>query len=319
MREILTAGRYFRQKFGCNVYKTPISILGFTCPNIDGTVARGGCVFCENESFSPNLGVQKIDKKFLLNPSSASNPFLSSQLLQLEGQYNLTRKKLEKKFNAKKFLVYFQSFTNTYAPFDTLKALYEKALSFEDVIGLSIGTRTDSISEEVLDYLAEKSKTKEIWIEYGIQSVYDETLQRINRGHSVQNVIDYITLTKQKGIKVCAHLIFGLPGETQEMMLESVKKAIELGVESIKIHPLYVVKRTALANDFKAKRFTPISEQEYIDTLLKTFEMIPENMMVQRISAGVSDETLLAPKWCENKHKQMFNIKQAIKQKGFVY
>jgi radical SAM protein (TIGR01212 family) len=319
MREILTAGRYFRQKFGCNVYKTPISILGFTCPNIDGTVARGGCVFCENESFSPNLGVQKIDKKFLLNPSSASNPFLSSQLVQLEGQYNLTRKKLEKKFNAKKFLVYFQSFTNTYAPFDTLKALYEKALSFEDVIGLSIGTRTDSISEEVLDYLAEKSKTKEIWIEYGIQSVYDETLQRINRGHSVQNVIDYITLTKQKGIKVCAHLIFGLPGETQEMMLESVKKAIELGVESIKIHPLYVVKRTALANDFKAKRFTPISEQEYIDTLLKTFEMIPENMMVQRISAGVSDETLLAPKWCENKHKQMFNIKQAIKQKGFVY
>ena len=319
MREILTAGRYFRQKFGCNVYKTPISILGFTCPNIDGTVARGGCVFCENESFSPNLGVQKIDKKFLLNPSSASNPFLSSQLLQLEGQYNLTRKKLEKKFNAKKFLVYFQSFTNTYAPFDTLKALYEKALSFEDVIGLSIGTRTDSISEEVLDYLAEKSKTKEIWIEYGIQSVYDETLQRINRGHSVQNVIDYITLTKQKGIKVCAHLIFGLPGENQEMMLESVKKAIELGVESIKIHPLYVVKRTALANDFKAKRFTPISEQEYIDTLLKTFEMIPENMMVQRISAGVSDETLLAPKWCENKHKQMFNIKQAIKQKGFVY
>ncbi|DAB34220.1 MAG TPA: TIGR01212 family radical SAM protein [Sulfurospirillum sp. UBA12182] len=319
MREILTAGRYFRQKFGCNVYKTPISILGFTCPNIDGTVARGGCVFCENESFSPNLGVQKIDKKFLLNPSSASNPFLSSQLVQLEGQYNLTRKKLEKKFNAKKFLVYFQSFTNTYAPFDTLKALYEKALSFEDVIGLSIGTRTDSISEEVLDYLAEKSKTKEIWVEYGIQSVYDETLQRINRGHSVQNVIDYITLTKQKGIKVCAHLIFGLPGETQEMMLESVKKAIELGVESIKIHPLYVVKRTALANDFKAKRFTPISEQEYIDTLLKTFEMIPEKMMVQRISAGVSDETLLAPKWCENKHKQMFNIKQAIKQKGFVY
>jgi radical SAM protein (TIGR01212 family) len=319
MREILTAGRYFRQKFGCNVYKTPISILGFTCPNIDGTVARGGCVFCENESFSPNLGVQKIDKKFLLNPSSASNPFLSSQLLQLEGQYNLTRKKLEKKFNAKKFLVYFQSFTNTYAPFDTLKALYEKALSFEDVIGLSVGTRTDSISDEVLDYLAEKSKTKEIWIEYGIQSVYDETLQRINRGHSVQNVIDYITLTKQKGIKVCAHLIFGLPGETQEMMLESVKKAIELGVESIKIHPLYVVKRTALANDFKAKRFTPISEQEYIDTLLKTFEMIPEKMMVQRISAGVSDETLLAPKWCENKHKQMFNIKQAIKQKGFVY
>lgn len=319
MHEILTAGRYFRQNFGCNVYKTPISILGFTCPNIDGTVAYGGCVFCENESFSPNLGVQKISKKFSLSPTSKENPYLESQLLQLEGQFKKTKIALAKKFDAKKFLVYFQSFTNTYAPFETLKALYEKALSFEDVVGLSIGTRTDSIEEQTLAYLAEKSKTKEIWIEYGIQSVYDETLERINRGHDVQNVIDYIKLTKKYGLKVCAHLIFGLPGESQEMMLESVRLAKELQVDSIKIHPLYVVKRTALANDFQAGKFTPISEEEYIDTLIKAFKILPKEIMIQRVTAGISDNTLLSPSWCADKHKQMFAIRQALEKEGFVY
>ena len=118
MQEVFTAGRYFRKNFGENVYKVPVSILGFTCPNIDGTVAYGGCVFCENESFSPNLGVQKVPKKFTLNPHSAHNPFLESQLAQLSGQFKKTKTKLQKKFDAKQFLVYFQSFTNTYAPFD---------------------------------------------------------------------------------------------------------------------------------------------------------------------------------------------------------
>lgn len=319
MREILTAGRYFRKIFGCNIYKTPISILGFTCPNIDGTAAYGGCVFCENESFSPNLGVQKISKKFLLSPKSTQNPYLESQLLQLESQFKQTRKILEKKFDAQKFLVYFQSFTNTYAPFDTLKTLYDKALSFDDVVGLSIGTRTDSIEDKVLEYLSEKSQTKEIWIEYGIQSTDNNTLKRINRAEKIEEVLACIQKTRQYGIKVCAHLIFGLPGETQEMMLRSVQAAIDLGVESIKIHPLYVVKRTALANDYRAGRFTPISEVEYIDTLIKALKMIPKEMMVQRVSAGISDESLLAPKWCDHKHRQMFNIKEALLKEGMLY
>ncbi|WP_024954937.1 TIGR01212 family radical SAM protein [Sulfurospirillum arcachonense] len=318
MQEVLTAGRYFRKHFNCNVYKTPISILGFTCPNIDGSKARGGCVFCENESFSPNLGIQK-PKGFLLNHTSVENPFIASQLVQLESQFNQTKKILAKKFKAKKFLVYFQSFTNTYAPFKTLKALYDKALSFEDTIGISIGTRADSIEKEILEYLSEKAKTKEIWIEYGIQSVYNETLEKINRAETIEDIEKQIKLTRKYGIKVCAHLIFGLPGETQEMMLESVKKAIELGVESIKIHPLYVVKKTALANDFKKKQFTPISEEEYIDTLVKTIKLIPKEMMVQRITAGISDDSLLSPFWCNNKHRQMYNIKEALKKEGYEY
>lgn len=318
MQEILTAGRYFKKKFGYKVYKTPISVLGFTCPNIDGTKAYGGCIFCENESFSPNLGPQKL-KGTYLNPSSKENPFLKEQLIQLESQFKETRHNLKNKFAAKKFLVYFQSFTNTYAPFETLKILYEKALSFDDVVGLSIGTRADSINDEVLEYLAQKSKEKEIWLEYGIQSVYDETLQRINRAEDIQTVTSCIEKTHKHGINVCAHLIFGLPGEDQTMMLESVQKAIDLGVKSIKIHPLYIVKKTALANEYFKGKFTPMSEEAYIDTLIKALIMTPEDVVIQRVSAGISDDSLIAPLWCKNKHTQMQNIREALEKEGLKY
>lgn len=238
---------------------------------------------------------------------------------ELGKQFEYSKKQLSKKFNAQKFLVYFQSFTNTYAPFDTLKILYEKALSFTDVIGLSIGTRSDSIGDEVLEYLSEKSQTKEIWVEYGIQSVCDATLDIINRGHDFENVATCIQHTHDYGLKVCAHLIFCLPGESQEMMLQSVQAAIDLGVESIKIHPLYVVKKTALANDFRDGTFTPISEELYIDTLIKAMLMFPSEIMIQRVTAGISDDSLLAPLWCSSKHKQMYNIKKALKEEGLMY
>ncbi|ARU47392.1 TIGR01212 family radical SAM protein [Sulfurospirillum diekertiae] len=317
MRDILTAGRYFRAKFGETIYKIPVSISGFTCPNIDGTVARGGCIFCENESFSPNLE-HKQPKRFYLHPTS-ENPYLEFQLIQLEAQYKKTKTVLSKKFGAQKFIIYFQSFTNTYAPLETLKALYTKALSFEGVVGLSIGTRTDSVTEEVIAYLAELSKEHEIWVEYGVQSSSDITLKRINRGHDSANIEKYITLTRQYGLKICAHVIFGLPGETPEMALESVNFALRLGVKSFKFHPLYVVKRTALANDLTRGDFIPISEESYIQTIIKAIKLLPEDVMLQRVSAGIEDATLLSPSWCYTKHQQMFNIREALKKEGFLY
>ncbi|MBL0687458.1 MAG: TIGR01212 family radical SAM protein [Sulfurospirillum sp.] len=318
MQDILTAGRYFRKKYSVNVYKTPISISGFTCPNIDGSKAHGGCIFCENDSFSPHVGVQKL-KGLFLNINSTKNPFLSSQITQLEFQFNQSKLKLSKKFNAKKFLVYFQSFTNTYAPYDTLTTLYDKAFKLDNVIGISIGTRADCVENRLLEYLSEKSKKKEVWIEYGIQSTNNKTLENINRAEKVEDVIEQIKKTKTYGIKVCIHLIFGLPEETQEMMLNSVQAAIDLNVESLKIHPLYVVKKTALANEFKKGKFTPISEELYIDTLVKTVKMIPSSMIIQRISAGVSDDSLISPQWCNNKHKQMYNIKKVLEKEGYRY
>ena len=317
LKEVLTIGRYFKNKFGEKVYKIPISISGFTCPNIDGTKAKGGCSFCENDSFSPNLQEKKT--KFKLNPNIEHNPFLENQLKQLEMQFIATKKRLENKFKAKKFIVYFQSFTNTYAPLSTLKALYEKALSFDDVIGLSIGTRTDCVTDEILDFLYEKSKEKEIWIEYGIQSFFQTTLDKINRADNIENMRYWIKRTKDKGLNVCGHLIYGLPDENQEMMLETFKQTIDLKVDSIKFHPLYVVKNTLLTNEFKKGRFTPISEELYIDTVVKSIINLPQNVSVQRVTAGIDDDTLLSPLWCKNKHQQMKKIRVALEEKGFIY
>jgi len=310
MNKLYTFGKYLKNKFNIKVKKVPISVPGFTCPNIDGTVSRGGCIFCENESFSPNF--QK--EKFTLNLNSTHNPLLEKQLRALKNQFFNTVPILKKHYKAEKFIVYFQSFTNTYAPFETLKALYEKALSFPDVIGISIGTRTDSITDETLKYLATLSKDYEVWVEYGVQSSNDETLKRINRGHNFKNVIETVKKTKELGLNVCAHLIFGLPGESQKEMLKSVEDTINLNIDSIKFHPLYVTENTLLALEYKKGNFTPISEDEYIDTLIKSIKMLPQNVSIQRMTAGT--ENLLAPEWCKSKSKQISHIYKALKKAG---
>lgn len=317
MKKLHTFGSYLRKKFKYKVSKIPLGISGFTCPNIDGTVAKGGCTFCLNDSFSPNLA--KNAGKTFLNLQSQNNPILAQQLLELEEQILSTRAKMKREWGSQKFLVYFQAFTNTYAPFETLKALYEKALSYDDVIGLSIGTRSDSVTEELLDYLVELSKEKEIWIEYGIQSIYDETLEKINRGHDALNVEKAIKHAKAKGLNVCGHLIFGLPNENQEMMLNSAKEAYSWGIDSIKYHPLYVVKNTLLANDYKLGEFTPISKEDYIDTLIKAIELKPDHISIQRVTAGIDDQTLLAPTWCGLPKNNMLNsINKELQKNGFL-
>ena len=319
MQQIYTFGSYLREKFGKRVYKVGINISGFTCPNIDGTVARGGCTFCENDSFSASTGEVKELKGFHLNLQTKENPYLDKQLEQLRIQFDAISSRQRREYGAEAFLVYFQSFTNTYAPFDTLKALYEKALSFDDVVGLSIGTRSDSITEETLEYLAELAKTKEIWVEFGIQSIYDETLERINRGHDAKNVEEWIKKAKAAGLNVCGHLIFGLPGETKEMMLETAKKAYEWGIDSVKYHPLYVVKRTALANEYMRGEFTPITEEEYLEVLTQALLLKPEHVTVQRVTAGINDSSLLAPQWCRDKNAQIRHINEKLKKVGLKY
>ena len=316
-KKIYTFGRYLRDKFHTRVDKIPVGISGFTCPNIDGTVAKGGCTFCLNESFSPNLA--KNRDKFFLNLNSTQNPLLDRQLKELEEQVSNTMP-ISYREGHRKYLVYFQSFTNTYAPLDTLKVLYEKALSFKDVIGISIGTRSDSVTKETLEYLVELSKDYEVWIEFGIQSIYDETLKRINRGHDSLNVERAIKLSKDMGLNVCGHLIFGLPGEDKEMMLNSAKSAYEWGIDSVKYHPLYVVKNTLLANEYKRGEFTPIEFDEYISVLIDAIEMKPDSVSVQRVTAGIEDGTLLAPSWCGlPKNRIINNIRKELLDRGYIY
>jgi radical SAM protein (TIGR01212 family) len=250
---------------------------------------------------------------------SLENPHLEQQLRQLEWQFDATSKRLAHEHGAEKYLVYFQSFTNTYAPFATLKALYDKALHFENVVGLSIGTRSDSISDETFAYLAELSTQTEIWLEFGIQSIYDETLRRINRGHDSENVKEAIRKAKAYGLNVCGHLIFGLPGETKDMMLETAKAAYALGIDSVKYHPLYDVKRTALANEYARGEFEPITQELYLEVLKEALLAKPPHVSVQRISAGIDDETLIAPQWCREKNGQFRAINEALKEVGLKY
>ena len=318
LKQLYTYGRYLKSKFHTKVSKLPLGLSGFTCPNIDGTVAKGGCTFCLNDSFSPNLA--KNANKTFLNLESKSNPILEKQLKELDDQILTTQKSMKREWDTKKFLIYFQAFTNTYAPFKTIKTLYDKALTYDGVVGLSIGTRSDSVTDEVLDYLVELSKTKEIWIEYGIQSIYDETLKRINRGHDSLNVESAIKRAKAKGLNVCGHLIFGLPGEDQEMMLNSAKAAYQWGIDSVKYHPLYVVKNTLLANEYKSGKFEPIGREEYIDTLVKAIKLKPDHISIQRVTAGIDDDTLLAPSWCGlPKNEMLTHINKELTREGLIY
>lgn len=217
-------------------------------------------------------------------------------------------------------MVYFQSYTNTYAPFETLKTLYDKALTFPNVVGLSIGTRIDCVQDNVLDLLGEYvKKGKEIWLEYGIQSVYDQTLEITNRAHSIAQAKEMFEKTRQRGIKVCAHLIYGLPNETPEMMMHSLDSVLEWGIDGIKIHPLYVMSGTRLARLYKDGEYEPISMECFSDLIVKSLQKIPPNVVVQRISAGAHEDALLAPKWCFDKNIQMRYIRDKLKEVGIEY
>ena len=320
VRELLTIGRYFKARFGQRVRKIPISLQGFTCPNIDGSVARGGCIYCRNESFSPSL--IKLDPKIhtKMNFTLKQNPILDLQLRQLEEQFYWHADFHKRKFEVQKYMIYFQSYSNTYAPFDTLKAIYDKALKLPDVVGMSIGTRVDCMEERTLDLLSSYVKEgKEIWLEYGVQSVFDSTLELTNRGHDSSNMESLFKQTRQRGIKVCAHLIYGLPQETPEMMLHSLKTCVSWGIDGIKIHPLYVLERTALAKMYKQGSYEPISLESYGKLVLKSLEILPPEVVIQRISSGAHDESLIAPKWCFDKNIQMRYLRDELRAAGIKY
>lgn len=320
MKQMLTFGRYCKRRFGKRVRKIPIALAGFTCPNIDGSVARGGCIFCKNESFSPTLDKEpKIALK--LNPKMTENPLLEMQLKQLQNQYDWQSNFHRNKFGVEKYMIYFQSFTNTYAPFKTLKKLYTAALELPNVVGLSIGTRTDSVEPELLDFLGNlaRGREQEIWIEYGIQSVYDETLKFINRGHSTENMESLIQESKKHGLKVCSHIIYGLPKETKAMMMHTLDSVIKWGSDGIKIHPLYIIEKTILANLYQQGEYQPISLNQYIGLITESLKMIPQNIVIHRVSAGVRNDTLLAPQWCFDKNIQMRAIRDALRDAGIEY
>ena len=275
---------YLKEKYGGRIQKISID-AGFTCPNRDGTKASGGCTFCNNVAFSPYAMTKQTVEE------------------QIEKAMSFYKNRFK---NIKGFLAYFQAYTNTYAPVEKLRELYDKAMEYEEIVGMSIGTRPDVVPEEVLDLIASYTVEKpEIWVEYGLQTANPKTLRSINRAHGVAEFVDAVLRTKKRpGIKVCAHLIVGLPGDEYEDYIESAKLIAALPIDGIKIHPLHIVRHTVMEKQYERGEINLLSMEEYARIVVDMFEYLPDDIIVHRLTGEAPEEELIAPDWCLPKRKQ---------------
>jgi uncharacterized protein len=282
---------YWRNLFGCNVHKLAID-AGFTCPNRDGHVAVGGCIYCDGRG-------SKLRQKGELPP-------VAEQIASGKKYY---------KTQASKFIVYFQTFTNTYAPVGKLQALYDEALAQEDVIGLSIGTRPDCLGQDVIELLSEYAKKYHIWVELGLQSVHDKTLQSINRGHNFQQFLDVVNALDGRGLNICVHIIIGLPGESDDDVLTTARTLANLPVNGIKIHSLLALEGTALGEMYKKGDVNMITKEKYVSVVADVLEILPPEMVIQRLTADGYRDIFLAPDWAMNKLNVLNSITKELKRR----
>jgi hypothetical protein len=277
---------YFKELFGGRVQKVTID-AGFSCPNRDGTIATGGCNYCNNNAFNPSYCVPE-----------------KSVLQQIEEGIEFHANRYRR---ANNYLAYFQAFSNTHASLEDLKKIYEPAINHPKICGLVIGTRPDCMDEEKLAYFANIAKSKYVIIEYGVESVYEETLLRINRGHTYQKAEEIIKLTHQYGIHIGAHLIFGLPGETREMMMESAKILSKLPLSTIKFHQLQIVKETQMALDYQhnPSQFTLFTLEEYLDFIVNYISYLNPKFVIERFAGEVPPRFLISEPWGNLRYDQV--------------
>ncbi len=270
---------FLRQKFGYRVQKVSID-AGFTCPNVDGTVTTGGCTFCDNRSFSPSRRVPKI---------------------AILDQINNGIERLKRRYKCDHFTAYFQPATNTYAPVDRLKRLYDEALSHPSIVAMAIGTRPDCVPDDVLDLLEEVGQQTYLSVEYGMQTMHDRSLDWMNRGHHHACFLDAIARSRGRGFEMCAHAILGLPGESHEEMLATARELARLRIDSVKIHNLYAVENTPLADQVRSGEVTLIERDAYINVLVDFLELLPPTTIVERISGDAPPDYFVGPSWCLDK------------------
>lgn len=271
---------YLRRRFGGRVQKVSLDAR-FTCPNVDGTVATGGCVFCDNRSFSPSRRLPQ-----------------NSIRGQLEQGIRFVRRRYS---NVAHFLAYFQPATNTYAPVEQLRRLYLESLDHPEVVGLVIGTRPDCVPDDVLDLLTELAATTYLSVEYGMQTMHDRSLTWMNRGHGHQAFVDAVERSRGRGFEIGAHVILGLPGETHDDMLATARELARLHVDAVKIHNLYAVKNTPLAEWVTSGKVRLMERDEYVSTLVDFLELLPADCLVERISGDAPPDYLIGPAWCLDK------------------
>lgn len=289
-----TFGQWLKNKHGERVHKIALD-AGFTCPNRDGSKGMGGCTFCNNSSFSPN----------------------GRQPAPLNDQLASGRRGIARRTRARKYLAYFQAYTNTYAHVDSLKAMYDQAMAVEGMIGLSVGTRPDCVPPAVLDLLASyQDQGLEVWLELGLQSAFDESLKRVNRGHGLQEYIHTCEAARDRGIPVCTHLIAGMPGEAAWHSLETLDIVLDIGTDGLKLHPLHVVKGTQLANEWRRGEYTPLTLEDYVQIAADLIERTPPEVVYHRVTGTSPAELLLAPTWCSQKWPVVNAIVAELERRG---
>ncbi|MGB9677097.1 MAG: TIGR01212 family radical SAM protein [Candidatus Ratteibacteria bacterium] len=284
---------YLRKKFGCRVHKISV-YAGLTCPNLDGKLSRKGCIYCNNYAFSPSLKTN----------------------LSLEKQIENGIEYGKKRFKAEKFIVYFQPFSNTYSSVEILKEKYDVVKKFPEVIGISIGTRPDCIDEEKLKLIESYNSNYEVWIEYGLQSIHDKTLKLINRNHTYSDFLNAYNITRKRNIKICSHVIIGLPEETKKDIIETAKECGKLKLDGIKIHPVHVLKNTELENLYKEGKFNVMDMEEYIDVLSDFLSYLYPETVIQRLTADSDRKYLVAPLWLLEKQKMLKLLEEKMKEKN---
>jgi len=266
---------FIQRRYGQRVQKVTVD-AGFSCPNRDGTVAKGGCIYCNNASFNP--------------PYNSASKSIRQQVQ--EGVAFLRRR-----YDVDKFIVYFQPYSNTYAPLELLKNLYGQALEIENVVGLTIGTRPDCVDIEKIRFLEDLAKTHDITIEYGLESMHDSTLRRINRGHNYKIYLDAVYMTTNRNIQVCTHIILGFPWENIEHWLQQATTLSSLPIDFLKIHQLHIVKDTVMAVQYRKKPFHVFSYNEFVETVISVIERLSPRIILQRLAGEAAPRILIAPRW----------------------
>ena len=272
---------YLRRTFGGKCAKIPLD-AGFTCPNIDGKCGYGGCIYCSDRG---------------------SGDFAASAALPIAEQFRVTREKLGSKWSTERCIPYFQAHTNTYAPLVILKEKYEEALSQSGVVGMNIATRADCLQDDVVEYLAEVAERTVLTVELGLQSAHDETARLINRGHTFDEfIVGYEKLRSASDkINICVHIILGLPGEDEEMMLETVRRVASMKPHQVKLHLLHVIKGTPMATMYERGDYIPLEKERYVDLVCKSLELLPADTVIGRLTGDGMADDLLAPEWSRKK------------------
>ena len=288
-RDLNTA---LRERFGCRVQKISLD-AGLTCTNRDGTVGIGGCIYCSSRGSGTGL----------------------HHRYSITEQLERGKERLQRRYRAKKFIAYFQSFSNTYGPLDELKQLYNQALSVDDVVGLAIGTRPDCVPDSMLDLLFELKHRTYLWVEYGLQSIHKRTLGLINRGHDFASFIDAVERTRKREVEICVHIILGLPGEDAADMLATARTLAELDIQGIKIHLLYVIQGTPLAAMYQRGAYHCLSREEYVDIVCEFLALLSPQVVIHRLTGDPHPHELLAPDWALEKQTNLQAIRDALESR----